>query len=67
METNIQTEVSAKAGTAGGTLLVILLQIRLDELFRTVILAALGAIVSFFVSMTLKWIVRKIRKNKMEK
>ncbi|MFL5789495.1 MAG: hypothetical protein ACJ748_15655 [Flavisolibacter sp.] len=58
----MQTDVSAKAGTAGGTLLVILLQIRVDELFKTAILALVGAIVSFTVSMALKWIVKRKKK-----
>jgi mannitol-specific phosphotransferase system IIBC component len=48
-------------GTAGGTLLVILLNISREELLKTIVLAAIGAAVSFFISMILRLVVRKIK------
>ena len=47
----------ARAGTVGGTLLVIILQIDLHEIARTAMQAAVGAAVSFMISFLLKWIV----------
>lgn len=42
------------AGTAGGTLLVLLVKLSFSEMGHTVLLAALGATVSFGVSVLLK-------------
>jgi mannitol-specific phosphotransferase system IIBC component len=61
METNPQSGTTA--GTIGGTLLVFLLQINSAELLKTIVLAAIGATVSFSVSMVLKWVVRKVRRK----
>lgn len=44
----------AKAGTIGGTLLSIFSNIPTTDYLRTVALAAVGAVVSFTVSMLLK-------------
>lgn len=52
-----KTELSL--GTASGTLLSTLPFIQLTELLRTVLLAALGAMVSFLVTLLLQ----KIRKK----
>jgi len=52
---------SAKAGTAGGTLAVVLLQLlQSSELVKTAVLAATGAAVSYLVSMLLKYALRKL-------
>lgn len=55
METNINT----KTGTVGGTLLTVLYNIHQEDLAKTVVLAAIGAIVSFSVSLALKAIVKR--------
>jgi mannitol-specific phosphotransferase system IIBC component len=47
------------AGTAGGTLLVVLLQIGHHETAHTVLMATIGATVSFGVSLLLKWLTKK--------
>ncbi|QNL47911.1 hypothetical protein H8S90_13895 [Olivibacter sp. SDN3] len=52
-----RTELSI--GTASGALLSTLPFIQLTELFRTIVLAALGAIVSFLITLLLQ----KIRKK----
>ena len=49
----------AKAGTAGGTIIVILMNITTGDIIKTAILAAVGAIVSFGVSYVLKWVIEK--------
>lgn len=50
------------AGTAGGTFLSIVPNIHSDDVLKTVLLAALGAVVSFIISLLLKVIIRKHRK-----
>jgi hypothetical protein len=55
--------VHTRAGTAGGTLLVVALQISSQEMLKTVVLAALGAVVSFWVSHLLQRLVKKRTKK----
>jgi hypothetical protein len=45
-------------GTAGGTLMIILANITTGDLLKTVLLAALGAVVSFGVSLLLRRMVK---------
>ncbi|HYM93112.1 MAG TPA: hypothetical protein VET23_03160 [Chitinophagaceae bacterium] len=47
-----------KMGTVGGTLMIILANITTGDLVKTVVLAAIGAVVSFGVSVLLKKVVR---------
>lgn len=47
-------------GTVGGTMLVILLQIHNADVIKTCILAAIGAVVSYLVSLGMKWLVLRI-------
>ena len=58
METNLQLRI----GTGGGTLLTILGTLRLDDLLATAILAALGAAVSFAITLLLQRWHRRGRK-----
>lgn len=53
---------NTKAGTAGGTLLIIFLNIRSEDLLKTVVLAAIGAIVSFSVTLSLKFLIKRLKK-----
>jgi mannitol-specific phosphotransferase system IIBC component len=53
---------STKAGTAGGTLLTIIANINSADLLKTVILAALGAVVSFGVTLLLKLLIKRLKK-----
>lgn len=50
---------STKAGTAGGTLSIILANITSHDIVKTIILAAIGAMVSFGVSHLLKYLFGK--------
>ena len=52
------------AGTVGGTLLSIFASIQSGDITKTVILATLGAIVSFLVSLGLKWITKRLRSGR---
>lgn len=53
---------STLMGTAGGTFLSILPNIQSEDIFKTVILASLGAIVSYTISLVLKSLNRKHKK-----
>ena len=52
-----------KAGTVGGTLLVIVIQIQQGELIKTAILASIGAVVSFGVTAVLRWVMKKVTRK----
>jgi hypothetical protein len=49
-------------GTAGGTFLSIVPNIHSEDIARTVILAAVGAVVSFTISLLLKSLNKKHKK-----
>ena len=53
---------ASKAGTAGGILTIVLVNINSGEILKTIALAALGAVVSFTVSIFLKWTIRQLKK-----
>jgi len=48
MENPFHTEHSTRYGMVGGTLLTILININIHDVFKTAALAAIGAVVSFF-------------------
>jgi hypothetical protein len=58
----MQSSNSTLFGTAGGTFLSVLPNLHSEDVVKTVLLAVIGAIVSFVLSMTLKFIVKKYRK-----
>jgi hypothetical protein len=49
-------------GTAGGTFLSVVPNLHSEDVVKTVLLAAIGAIVSFSISMVLKFFIKKHRK-----
>jgi hypothetical protein len=49
-------------GTAGGTFLSVVPNLHSEDVLKTVLLAAVGAVVSFGISMVLKLIIKKYRK-----
>jgi ABC-type sulfate transport system permease component len=51
------------AGTAGGTLLTIFANIHSEDVFKTAALACIGAVVSFSISLLLKWLSKKMRRT----
>lgn len=63
MEHNFQVDGTTKFGTVVGTLLIFFVNLSSSEILKTIVLAAIGAIVSFGVSLLLKLIVAKIRKK----
>lgn len=50
-----------RAGTFGGTLLSVFVNLDSSDFLRTAVLAAIGAVVSFFVSLLLKWILKYLK------
>ena len=62
MDNNFTGHGNTVSGTIGGTIYVLLLQVSFTEISRTIFLAALGASVSFLVSLFLKWLIRRLRK-----
>lgn len=64
MNDPIYPDASTRTGTIGGTLVAILLNMFTNDIVRTIGFAALGATVSFFVSLGWKWLIRKWKKRK---
>jgi hypothetical protein len=61
MDTNHAGQLPTRAGTIGGTLLSIFLQISGAEVLKTAVMAATGALVSFLVSLALQRALRRKR------
>lgn len=53
---------SAKMSMAGGILTVIFININAADIIKTIVLAGIGAVVSFFISMLLKYMLSRWRK-----
>lgn len=53
---------TTKAGTAGGTLLTIFANITSEDVIKTIILAVIGAAVSFTVTILLKALIKRLKK-----
>jgi hypothetical protein len=57
------TNQSTLFGTLGGTFLSIAPIIRSEDVIKTIILAALGAAISFFITLLLNFFIKKKRKK----
>ena len=64
---NNQFDNTTKAGTVSGTLLTIFVNLRYEDVLKTALLAALGAFVSFFVSVGLKHLLRTMKNHRRRK
>jgi hypothetical protein len=58
----LQNSNATIVGTAGGTFLSVLPNLHSEDVYKTIILASLGAIVSFLISLLLKILIRKHKK-----
>lgn len=58
----MEANISLKTGTAGGTLLSIVPNLHSEDIFKTVVLAMIGAIVGFTATLILKTLT-KVRKK----
>lgn len=63
MDHNFNFSGSTKAGTIGGTLLILFINLDTAEVMKTMLLAATGASVSFTVSLLLKTFIKRIRRK----
>ena len=59
----MQVNNSMLMGTAGGTILSIIPNVFSADIFKTILLASVGAIVSFTVSYVLKCIFKKFKRK----
>lgn len=60
---NLVNGGGTKAGTAGGTLLSVLVNINSGDILHTCVLAAVGAVVSFTVSILLKVLFQRFKRK----
>lgn len=63
MSTHNNIESGTIMGTVSGTVLTVLVNVGSSDILKTVILAALGAVVSFSVSVLLKCLVKRFKRN----
>ena len=61
MSTHNNIESGTILGTVSGTVLTVAVNVGSSDILKTVILASLGAVVSFCVSLLLKWLVKKFK------
>jgi ABC-type sulfate transport system permease component len=54
-----QNEHTTLLGTVSGTALTVAVNINSQDYIKTAVLATVGAIVSFAVTLLLKWLVKK--------
>ena len=58
----MEANISLKTGTAAGTLLSIVPNLHSEDILKTVVLALIGAVVSFTATLILKMLA-KVRKK----
>lgn len=58
----MEANISLKTGTAAGTLLSIIPNLHSEDILKTVVLAVIGAVVSFTATLILK-VLTKVRKK----
>jgi mannitol-specific phosphotransferase system IIBC component len=66
MGSNTPFNIDMRTGIWSGTVLVVLANITAGELLKTVILAAIGAVVSFVVSWLLKRSVVRYKRHRQK-
>ena len=64
MSDHFNIDTNTRTGTIGGTMVAILINIMTNDIVRTIGFAALGATVSFFVSLGWKWVIKKYKTRK---
>lgn len=62
MSTHTHIEHVTLLGTVSGTALTVVVNIGSSDIIKTVVLAAVGAVVSFCVSVGLKWLTKRLKK-----
>ena len=61
IEFHFPPDMNTRVGTIGGMVLVMLLKLDAVTLLETAVVAATGAVVSYSVSVLLKWVIRKVK------
>jgi hypothetical protein len=61
MSTHNNIESGTILGTVTGTALTVAVNVGSTDILKTVILASLGAVVSFSMSLLLKWLVKRFK------
>lgn len=61
MSTHNNIESETILGTVSGTVLTVAVNMGSSDIIKTIVLAALGAVISFSVSVLLKWLVKKFK------
>lgn len=56
-------EHTTAIGTISGTILSVLASFDTQDIIKTVVLAAIGAVVSFLVTKGLKWVWGRVRRT----
>ena len=64
MSDHFNIDTNTRTGTIGGTMTAIFLNILQNDIIRTIGFAALGATVSFFVSLGWKWVIKRYKRRK---
>lgn len=62
MSTHTHIEHVTLLGTVSGTALTVVVNIGSSDIIKTVVLAAIGAVVSFGVSVGLKWLAKYFKR-----
>lgn len=62
MSTHTHIASGTILGTVSGTALTVIVNIGSSDIIKTVVLAAVGAVVSFCVSVGLKWLTRRLKR-----
>lgn len=55
---NLDSSGGMAAGTAGGTFLSMLASLRVDDVVHTILLAGIGAVTSFILSLLMKHLLK---------
>jgi hypothetical protein len=61
MSTHNNIESGTILGTVSGTVLTVAVNVGSSDILKTVILASLGAVVSFSVSLLLKYLAKRLK------
>ncbi len=59
----MQFDTSQRISAASSMVLILLMQMKGDEIVKTIILAAIGATSSYFVTLLVKFLLHYVRKK----
>lgn len=59
----MQFDISQRISAASGMALIVLMQIESDEVFKTIVLAAIGGVSSYLFTLGVKFLIFYFRKK----